>query len=76
MKIRQARKIISNLADERGLRYCGRTVEMARRVWDHHEDRHTRRFVDWMRSMAGDRGFFELQIDCGLALLESRYSHK
>lgn len=70
MKMRQAAKIVENLAAERPLRYREDTIQRAHRTWNHHEDRHTRRFFAGIKRLLGPWGFFDWQMDAAVSSLE------
>lgn len=70
MKMRQAAKIVENLAANRPLRYRGDTIQRAHRVVDHHGDRSMRGLLARIRGVLGPLGFFGWQMDARLRLLE------
>ena len=72
MKMRQAVKIVRNLAEERRC-YRLQTIARAQAVWDRHEGRSDKRLFDRIRCLVGPRGFFGFQMDLRLRNLEERF---
>lgn len=74
MKLRQAKKIVTNTERGDRNRYRRGTLMRADRCWYRNDLRGARKFMTGLRRYLGPLGFLEFRIESSLRVLEKRHA--